>query len=65
MADSAERVDAALDYLRAVAPGDRGPARRQRRCTFELGAAWSAAVCPDVSSVVEAVDALMHRAPLN
>ena len=64
MADSVERVDAALDYLRAVHPRVAivlgGSA-----VTFELGAAWSASVCPDVSSVVESVDALVHRAPLN
>ena len=64
MANSVERVDAALDYLRHVHPlipivlGGSA-------ITFELGAAWSASVCPDVSSVVECVDALDHRAPLN
>jgi methanogenic corrinoid protein MtbC1 len=64
MADSVERVDAALDYLRHVHPRVAivlgGGA-----VTFELGATWSATVCPDVSSVVDVVDALVHRAPLN
>lgn len=64
MADSVERIDAALDYLRHVHPGVSivlgGSA-----ITFELGATWSASVCPDVSSVVEVVDALLHHAPLN
>jgi methanogenic corrinoid protein MtbC1 len=64
MSHTVERVDAALDYLRYVHPGIPvvlgGGA-----ITFELGAAWSASVCPDVSSVVEAVDALGHRAPFN
>ena len=64
MADSVERVDAALDYLRAVHP-DISILLGGSAITFELGAAWSASVCPDVTSVVECVDALMHRAPLN
>ena len=64
MADSAERVDAALDYLRAVHP-DITVVLGGRAITFELGAAWSASVCPDVSSVVECVDGLMYHAPLN
>jgi len=64
MANSVERVDAALDYLRHVHP--RIPVvLGGGAITFELGAAWSASVCPDVSSVVESVDALDHRAPLN
>jgi methanogenic corrinoid protein MtbC1 len=64
MADSVERIDAALDYLRHVHSGVSivlgGSA-----ITFELGATWSASVCPDVSNVVEVVDALVHHAPLN
>jgi methanogenic corrinoid protein MtbC1 len=64
MADSVERVDAALDYLRYVHPGV-SVVLGGSAVTFELGAAWSASVCPDVSSVVEVVDALVHRAPLN
>ena len=64
MPHTVERVDAALDYLRYVHP--RIPVvLGGGAITFELGAAWSASVCPDVSSVVEAVDALIHRAPLN
>ena len=64
MANSVERVDAALDYLRAVHPGI-AVLLGGRAITFELGAAWSASVCPDVSSVVEAADALTYHAPLN
>jgi methanogenic corrinoid protein MtbC1 len=64
MPDSVERVDAALDYLRAVHP-EISVLLGGSAMTFELGAAWSAGVCPDVSGVVESVDALMHRAPLN
>ncbi|WP_028063654.1 cobalamin B12-binding domain-containing protein [Solirubrobacter soli] len=64
MADSVERIDAAMDYLRHVHPRVSivigGSA-----VTFELGATWSASVCPDVSSVVDVVDALVHHAPLN
>jgi MerR family transcriptional regulator, light-induced transcriptional regulator len=64
MADSVERIDAALDYLRhtqprvAIVVGGSG-------VTFELGATWGVSTCPDVSSVVDVVDALVHRAPLN
>jgi methanogenic corrinoid protein MtbC1 len=64
MPDSVERVDAALDYLRAVHP-DISILLGGSGITFELGAAWSASVCPDVSEVVESVDALMYHAPLN
>src|SRR3954447_26652044 len=64
MPDSVERVDAALDYLRAVHP-DISVLLGGSAITFELGAAWSAGVCPDVSSVVQSVDALTHHAPLN
>jgi methanogenic corrinoid protein MtbC1 len=64
MADSVERVDAALDYLRHVHP-QIPVVLGGSAITFELGAAWSAAICPDVSSVIESVDALDHRAPLN
>jgi methanogenic corrinoid protein MtbC1 len=64
MPNSVERVDAALDYLRAVHP-DISVLLGGRAISFELGAAWSATVCPDVSSVVESADALTHRAPLN
>ena len=42
----------------------RDPARRQG-VPFEVAATWSAAVCPDVSTVVETADALVHHAPLN
>jgi hypothetical protein len=33
--------------------------------SFEVAASRGASVCADVSSAVESVDALMHRAPLN
>ena len=33
--------------------------------TFELAATWGVAVCAEVSTVVDVVDALVHRAPLN
>ena len=64
MPDSAERLDAAIDHLRCSA----------RHCaillggasvSFEIAATWGATVCPDVSNVVEAADALVHHAPLN
>jgi methanogenic corrinoid protein MtbC1 len=64
MPDSAERLDAAIDYLRSARPQTEvvlgGCA-----VSFELAATWNAAVCPDVSSVVTTVDALVHHAPLN
>lgn len=64
MPDSAERLDAAIDYLSAARPGTSillGGAA----VSFELAATWNAAVCPDVSTVVATVDALVHHAPLN
>jgi methanogenic corrinoid protein MtbC1 len=64
MPDSAERLDAAMDYLRAAHPAGAillGGAA----VSFELAATWGATVCPDVSTVVEAVDALVRRAPFN
>jgi methanogenic corrinoid protein MtbC1 len=64
MPESTERLDAAIDYLHAARPGCPvllgGDA-----VSFEVAAGWGAAVCADVSSAVESVDALMHRAPLN
>lgn len=64
MPDSAERLDAAIDYLRTA----RHPAAiviGGSAVSFELAATWGVAACPDVSSVVETVDALVQRAPLN
>jgi methanogenic corrinoid protein MtbC1 len=62
--ETTERVDAAIDYLRAARPGCAvllgGSA-----VSFEVAAGWGAMVCADVSSAVDNVDALMHRAPLN
>ena len=64
MPDSAERLDAAIDHLRgsarhhAILLGGGG-------VPFEVAATWGAAVCPDVSTVVETTDALVHHAPLN
>ncbi len=64
MPDSAERLDAAIDYLRAVRP-ETEVVLGGSAVSFELAATWNAAVCPDVSSVVATVDALVHHAPLN
>ena len=64
MADSAERVDAAVDFLRdahargAILLGGAA-------ISFELAATWNATHCPDVTTVVASVDALVRRAPLN
>ena len=64
MPASAERLDAAIDSLRSARPeaaillGGAG-------VSFELAATWGAALCPDVTTTVEAVDALIQRAPLN
>ena len=64
MAESAERLDAAIDYLRgahhrgAILLGGTG-------VSFEVAASWGATVCADLSTVVETVDALAQRAPLN
>ncbi len=64
MPESAERLDAAIDYLHAARPGCSvllgGSA-----VPFEVAASWGAAVCADVSEAVASVDALVHRAPLN
>ena len=64
MPDSAERLDAAMDYLSAARPSTAivlgGGA-----VSFELASTWNAAVCLDVSTVVATVDALVHHAPLN
>ena len=64
MADSAERVDAAIDHLRS-GKLDVGVVIGGAAVTFELGAAWGATVCADVSTAVECVDALVQRAPHN
>jgi methanogenic corrinoid protein MtbC1 len=64
MPDSAERLDATIDYLSAAArhiPVVLGGTA----VSFEVAATWNAAVCRDVSTVVETVDALSQRAPLN
>jgi methanogenic corrinoid protein MtbC1 len=64
MPDSAERLDAAIDYLSASErhiPVVLGGAA----VSFEVAATWNAAVCRDVSTVVETVDALSERARLN
>ena len=62
--DSAERLDAAIDYLRAVHPS-AGIVLGGSGVSFELAASWGAAVCPDVRSAVETVDALIQNAPFN
>jgi methanogenic corrinoid protein MtbC1 len=64
MADTAERVDAAIDHLRS-ARLDVGVVVGGAAATFELGASWGATVCPDLSTAVECVDALVQRAPHN
>lgn len=64
MPESAERLDAAIDYLRGarldtpILLGGAG-------VSFEVAASWGATVCADVTTVVDSVDALMQRAPLN
>jgi methanogenic corrinoid protein MtbC1 len=66
MPDSAERLDAAIDYLSAVEAARHIPVvLGGSGVSFELAATWNAAVCADVSTVVETVDALSQRAPLN
>jgi methanogenic corrinoid protein MtbC1 len=64
MPETGERIDAAIDYLRGARPGCAvllgGSA-----VPFEVAAGWGATMCADVSSTVESVDALVHRAPLN
>jgi methanogenic corrinoid protein MtbC1 len=64
MPETGERLDAAIDYLRGARPGCAvllgGSA-----VPFEVAAGWGATTCADVSSTVESVDALVHRAPLN
>ena len=64
MADSAERVDAAIDHLRSLRI-DVGVVIGGSAVPFELGAIWGATVCADVSGAVECVDALVQRAPHN
>ena len=64
MPDSAERLDAAVDYLRGSARAC-GVLLGGAGVPFEVAASWGATVCPDVSTVVECVDALVHHAPLN
>jgi methanogenic corrinoid protein MtbC1 len=64
MPDSAERLDAAIDHLRAHAH-ECGLLLGGTGVPFEVAATWGATVCPDVSTVVERADALVHHAPLN
>jgi methanogenic corrinoid protein MtbC1 len=64
MPETTERLDAAIDYLHAARPGC-GVLLGGKAVSFEVAASWGAAVCADVSSAVESVDALMHRAPHN
>jgi methanogenic corrinoid protein MtbC1 len=64
LAQSAERVDAAIDYLRAV-PNSVGILLGGQAISFELGALWHATVCQDLGRVVGSVDALVQRAPFN
>jgi MerR family transcriptional regulator, light-induced transcriptional regulator len=64
MPDSAERLDAAIDHLRGSARAC-GVLLGGTGVPFEVAAGWGATVCPDVSTVVESADALVHRAPLN
>lgn len=64
MAESAERLDAAIDYLRA-ANHRGGILLGGAGVSFEVAASWGATVCADLSTVVETVDALAQRAPLN
>ena len=64
MPESAERLDAAIDYLRN-ARHPAGIVLGGAAVSFELAATWGVAVCPDVSTVVECVDALVKHAPFN
>jgi MerR family transcriptional regulator, light-induced transcriptional regulator len=64
MPASGERLDAAMDYLRAARP-DTGILLGGPGASFEIAAAWNASVCADLSTVVETVDALVAHAPLN
>ena len=64
MPDSAERLDAAIDHLRGSARAC-GILLGGGAVPFEVAATWGATVCPDVSTVVECADALVHHAPLN
>jgi hypothetical protein len=64
MPESAERLDAAIDYLRAARPAC-GILLGGSGVPFQVAAGWGAAVCTDVSDAVSSVDALVHRAPLN
>jgi methanogenic corrinoid protein MtbC1 len=64
MPDSTERLDAAIDLLRA-AGNQCGVLLGGAGVSFELAATWNATVCDDISTVVECVDALVHNAPLN
>ena len=65
MPDSAERLDAAIDHLRGSARAPRDPARRRAACRSRSPRRGAPTVCPDVSTVVETVDALVQHAPLN
>jgi methanogenic corrinoid protein MtbC1 len=64
MPDTVERLDAAIDYLRGARPGC-AVVLGGNAVTFEVATGWGATVCPDVSTAVASVDALVHRAPLN
>jgi methanogenic corrinoid protein MtbC1 len=64
MPETGERLDAAIDYLLGARPGC-AVLLGGSRVPFEVAAGWGASVCADVSSAVESVDALVHRAPLN
>jgi MerR family transcriptional regulator, light-induced transcriptional regulator len=64
MPESTERLDAAIDYLHAARPAC-GVLLGGSAVSFEVAAGWGATACADVSSAVESVDALMHRAPQN
>jgi MerR family transcriptional regulator, light-induced transcriptional regulator len=66
MPDSAERLDAAIDYLSTGGAARHIPVvLGGAAVSFEVAATWNAAVCRDVSTVVETVDGLAQRAPLN
>jgi methanogenic corrinoid protein MtbC1 len=64
MDETNERLDAAIDHLRTSNHG-AGVLLGGTAVSFEVAATWHAAVCRDVSNVVETVDALMQHAPLN
>jgi methanogenic corrinoid protein MtbC1 len=64
MAETNERLDAAIDHLRTSAVGV-GIVLGGAAVSFELAATWNAPACRDVSTVVETVDALVHHAPHN